>query len=134
MLKTDTVEKALDLLEEGSTFASITEQTGITTEDVEAVHIAWFKGTTEQLFRELQLADVLELAAAKLRSGMGLDEGTTSDILREILHVYPRRPIPRTAGYILVGTDILLHSLDAHTLQSLRRAMERGLVPCGLDF
>lgn len=77
MLKTDTVEKALDLLEEGSTFPSITEQTGITTEDAEAVHIAWFKGTTEQLFRELQLAGVLELAAAKLRSGQGWDEGTT---------------------------------------------------------
>jgi hypothetical protein len=45
MLTTDTFQKALDLLE--------------------AVHIAWFRGTTEQLFRELQLAGVLELAAAK---------------------------------------------------------------------
>ena len=91
MLTTDTFEKALDLLELGYTFPSITEETGITLEDVEIVHIAWFKGNTEQLFRELQLADVLELVAARLRSGQGWDEGTTGDVLREILHVYPEQ-------------------------------------------
>jgi hypothetical protein len=79
----------LELLDEGYTFPSITEETGITTEDAEAVHAAWFKGTTEQLFRELQLADVLELAAATLRSGDGWAEGTTADVLREIWHVFP---------------------------------------------
>ena len=42
MLTTDTFEKALDLLELGHTFPSITEETGITTEDAEAVHVAWF--------------------------------------------------------------------------------------------
>jgi len=36
----------------------------------------------------LQLAGVLELAATKLRAGNGWDEGTTGDVLREILHVY----------------------------------------------
>jgi len=133
MLKTDTVEKALDLLEEGSTFASITEQTGITTEDAEAVHIAWFKGTTEQLLRELQLADVLELAAAKLRSGIGWDEGTTGDVLREILHVYARRAIPRTTGDIPVATDVFLH-LEPFTLEALRRALAQGLTPSRLAF
>lgn len=91
MLKTDTAEKALELLDEGYTFPSITEETGITTEDAEAIHIAWFKGNAEQLFRELQLADVLEVAVVKLRSGEGWDEGTTGDVLREILHVYPER-------------------------------------------
>ena len=88
MLTTATLEESLRLLDEGSTFASITEQTGITTEDAEAVHVAWFKGTTEQLFREVRLAGVLEAAAASLRSGQGRDEGTTGDVLREILHVY----------------------------------------------
>jgi hypothetical protein len=39
---------------------------------VEVVHVAWFKGTTEQLFREVQLAGVLEAAAARLRSGQGM--------------------------------------------------------------
>jgi hypothetical protein len=48
----------------------------------------WFNGTSEQVSRELQLAGVLEAAA--LRSGMGWDEGTTGDVLREILRVYPR--------------------------------------------
>jgi hypothetical protein len=72
MLTTETFEKALDLLELGYTFPSIIEQTGITLEDVEAVHIAWFKGTTERLFRELELVGVLEAAAAKLRSGQGM--------------------------------------------------------------
>lgn len=33
---------------------------------------------------------MLELAAARLRSGGGWDEGTTCDVLREILHLYPR--------------------------------------------
>jgi hypothetical protein len=41
----------------------------------------------EQLEREILLADVLELAAAKLRSGEGWDEGTTTDVLNEIEHV-----------------------------------------------
>ena len=89
MLTTETAGKALELLDEGYTFPSITEETGITTEDAEAVHIAWFKGTTEQLFREVQLAGVLEAAATRLRTGQGWDEGTTADILGEILHVYP---------------------------------------------
>ena len=89
MLTTDTLEKALDLLELGYTFPSITEETGITTEDAEAVHIAWFHGTSEQVHRELRLAGVLELASARLRSGKGWDEGTTGDVLREILHVFP---------------------------------------------
>jgi len=134
MLKTDTVEKALDLLEEGSTLASIAEQTGITLEDAEAVHIAWFKGTTEQLLRELQLADVVELAAARLRSGMGWDEGTTGDVLREILHVYAYRPIPLTTDDTLVATEVFIHSLNPFTLEMLRRVMQQGLMLSGLDF
>ena len=68
--------------------ARVTEETGITLEDVEAVHVAWFRGTTEQLFRELELAGVLELAAARLRSGQGWDEGATGDVLRDVSHVY----------------------------------------------
>lgn len=90
MLTTETAEKALELVDEGYTFPSITEQTGITTEDAEAIHVAWFKGNAEQLFRELQLAGVLEAAATGLRSGQGWDEGTTIDVFNEILHVYPR--------------------------------------------
>lgn len=35
------------------------------------------------------MADVLDLAASKLRSGEGWDEGTTGDVLREVLHAYP---------------------------------------------
>jgi hypothetical protein len=77
------------------------------------------------LFRELQLADVLELAAARLRSGLGWDEGTTSDVLGEILHVYPRRPIPPTTGDTPVATDVFLN-LEPFTLEMLRRAMEEA--------
>lgn len=89
MLTTYTFEKALDLLELGYTFPSITEETGITTEDAEAVHVAWFSGTSEQVHRELQLAGVLEAAATRLRTGQGWEEGRTSDVLAEVLHVYP---------------------------------------------
>jgi hypothetical protein len=46
MLTATSLEKALSLLDEGYAFGSITEQTGITTEDAEAVHVAWFRGTT----------------------------------------------------------------------------------------
>ena len=74
MLTTETVEKALDLLDLGYTYPSITEESGITAEDSSAVGIAYFKGEAEQLFRELQLAGVLELAATKLRAGNGWHE------------------------------------------------------------
>ena len=94
---------ALDLLELGYTFPSITEENGITTEDAEAVHVAWFNGTSEQVSRELQLAGVLELAAARLRSGRGWDEGTTSDLLGEILHVYPAHVKRALALALLAG-------------------------------
>jgi hypothetical protein len=40
----------------------------------------------EQLSRETLLADVLEAAAAKLRSGEGWEEATTKDVLNEIEH------------------------------------------------
>ena len=103
MLTTDTFEKALELLELGYTFASITEETGVTLEDVEAVHVAWFNGTSEQVFRELQLAGVLEAAAAKLRSGQGWDEGATGDVLREILHVYPAHAKKALAVALMSG-------------------------------
>jgi hypothetical protein len=35
------------------------------------------------------LASGLELAVSKLRAGVGSDEGTTCDTLREILHASP---------------------------------------------
>lgn len=89
MLTIQTAERALELIESGEIIPTITEQTGITAEDASAIHYARFTNNTEQLFRELQLADVLELAAAKLRSGNGLSEETTGDLFREILHVYP---------------------------------------------
>jgi hypothetical protein len=103
MLTTEATGKALELLDEGYTFPSITEETGITTEDAEAVHIAWFKGTTEQLFREVQLAGVLEAAATRLRTGQCWDEGTTGDVLREILHVYPAHVKKALALALLAG-------------------------------
>jgi hypothetical protein len=43
MLTTDTFEKALDLLELGYTFPSITDETGITIEAAEAVHTGPFE-------------------------------------------------------------------------------------------
>ena len=44
------------------------------------------------------------------------------------------RPIPLTAGDIPVATDVLLHNLERFTLEALRRAVEQGLAPSGLDF
>jgi hypothetical protein len=103
MLTTETFEKAIDLLELGYTFPSITEKTGITTEDAEAVHVAWFNGTSEQVSRELQLAGVLEAAATRLRSGQGWGEATTGDLLLEILQVYPAHVKKALAMALLAG-------------------------------
>jgi hypothetical protein len=55
------------------------------------------------LLRELRLASVLELAATRLRSGQGWDEGTTGDVLREILHVYPEHVKKALAMALLAG-------------------------------
>jgi len=44
----------------------------------------------ERMQREELLADLLQIAIDKLRSGDGWNEATTADVLREILHVYPR--------------------------------------------
>jgi hypothetical protein len=104
MLTNETFEKTIDLLEEGYTFPSITEETGITTEDAEGVHVACFNGTPEQVSRELQLAGVLEATATRLRSGLGWDEGTMGDVLREILHVYPAHVKKALAMAQLSGT------------------------------
>ncbi len=144
MLTTATLEKTLSLLDAGHTFASIMEETGIALEDVEIVHVAWFRGTTEQLFRELQLAGVLELVAAKLRSGQGLDKNTEGDVLREVLHAY-REPVKksnvnmrRVRPFDLqpapVFVDVFLHGLQPFTLEMLREATGLGLKPFGLDF
>jgi hypothetical protein len=103
MLTTATLEKTLSLLDEGYTFASITEETGITTEDAEAVHVVWFNGTSEQVHRELGLASLLEFGAAKLRSGQGWEEGTTGDVLREVLQVYPAHVRKALAMVLLSG-------------------------------
>jgi hypothetical protein len=103
MLTTKTVEQALDLLDEGYTFPSITDETGISSEDVSAVGNAYLAGQSEQLSRELQLAGVLEAVAMRLRSGQGWDEGTTGDVLREILHVYPAHVKKALAMALLSG-------------------------------
>ena len=102
MLTTETVEKALDLLDEGYTYPDIEKETGITSEDASAVHAAWFRGTTEQLSREVQLAGMLEVAAARLRSGEGWDENTTGDVLGEVLHVYPAH-VKKALGLALLS-------------------------------
>ncbi|HET8924131.1 MAG TPA: hypothetical protein VFN26_14175 [Candidatus Acidoferrum sp.] len=44
-----------------------------------------------------------------------------------------RRAIPLT-GDIPVATDVFLHNLPPITLEALRRAVEQGLTPSGLDF
>jgi ABC-type glutathione transport system ATPase component len=89
MLTNETLDKAISLLEEGCTYLSITHETSITREEAEAVALAYDAGKVEQLYREIALAGILDLAAAKLRSGEGLEEGTVNDVLLEINHVYP---------------------------------------------
>lgn len=72
MLTTAILEKTLSLLDEGYTFPSITEETAITTEDAEAVHVAWFNGTPEQVSREIlhvYPAHVTKALAMALLSG-----------------------------------------------------------------
>jgi hypothetical protein len=103
MLTIEMTKKAVELLDLGYTYPDIERETGITREDASAVADAYDKDeTAEQLFRELQLADVLELAASKLRSGEGWDEGTSGDVLREVLHAYPNH-VKKALGLALLS-------------------------------
>jgi hypothetical protein len=45
-----------------------------------------------------------------------------------------RRPTSHTTGGVLVRSDVFLHHLEPFALQSLRRAVEQGLVPSGLNI
>lgn len=45
-----------------------------------------------------------------------------------------RRAIRPTTGDVPIRSDIFIHNLDPSTLESLRRAIERGLVPSGLNI
>jgi hypothetical protein len=45
-----------------------------------------------------------------------------------------RRATRLTTGDVPVRTDVFIHNLDPFTLESLRRAIEQGLTPSGLDF
>jgi hypothetical protein len=45
-----------------------------------------------------------------------------------------RRPMPLTTGDVPVATDVFLHNLERSTQEALRRAIEQGLTPSGLDF
>jgi hypothetical protein len=57
----------------------------------------------EQLTRENLLADVLELASAKLRSGESWDAATTADVIDEVLHSYPQHVKKALALALLAG-------------------------------
>ena len=57
----------------------------------------------EQQTRENLLADVLELASAKLRSGVGWDAATTADVIDEVLHSYPQHVKKALALALLWG-------------------------------
>ena len=37
-------------------------------------------------------------------------------------------------GKRLVATDVFLHNLEPYALEALRRVMEQGLTPSGLEF
>jgi hypothetical protein len=45
-----------------------------------------------------------------------------------------RRPDSQTTGDVPVRTDVFIHNLDFFTLESLRRAIEQGLVPSALNI
>jgi hypothetical protein len=90
MLSTDTIEKAIELLERGLDKVSVAEATGISPEETSAVANAINMGETDRLFREVALAGVLEAAAQILRSGRGLIGDTAADLVREIWHSFPR--------------------------------------------
>ena len=49
----------------------------------------------------------------------------------KLLH---RRPMPLTTDNIPVAADVFLHRLECSTVEALRRAVEQGLTPSGLDF
>jgi hypothetical protein len=48
--------------------------------------------------------------------------------------ILDRRAIRQTTRDIPVRTDVFLHNLDPFTLESLRRVIEQGLVPSGVEI
>ena len=84
MLTTKAVEKAIEMYEGGATEAAVTEATGISRSEAQAVVDAFNVGETERLLREVTLAGVLEAAAQALRSGRGLIGDGAGDVVREI--------------------------------------------------
>lgn len=90
----------------------ITNQVGLTRKEAEAVARAFDAGDIDQVYREVLLAGILELTAAKLRSGENWDDGTIADVFRKIttanytapahrkirvsVHIY-RTPLPSSA-------------------------------------
>jgi len=62
----------------------ITNQTGLTRKEAEAVARAFDAGDIEQVYREVFLAGILELTEAKLRSDENWDDGTIADVFRKI--------------------------------------------------
>jgi hypothetical protein len=105
MLTTETFDQIINLLELGYTYPSITEVIGITPEETSAVGNAYLRGEAEQFLREIQLAGVLELAAASLRTGKSWDESATEDVVNQILQVFPEE-VKRAVGMALLTEKV----------------------------
>ena len=89
MLTTEAIEKAIKMYEGGTTESAVTEGTGISRDEAEAIAEAVYLDETERLLREVALAGVLEAAAQALRTGRGLIGDGAGDVVREIWHSYP---------------------------------------------
>jgi hypothetical protein len=88
------------------------------------------------------LAGTLDIFAEALRERRELRQGDFNDVIREIAH-YRESPcpcgkpsVPGTSLHCgeIVRTDVFIHKLEPFTLGAIRRAVEQGLVPSGLDF
>jgi len=91
MLTNEAIKAAVELYDLGSTHFCVQEETGISREEAELVAQFYDAGETEQLYREVALAGVLEITARTLRRGEGVDEIALDDLLREIRYVFLKK-------------------------------------------
>lgn len=102
-------------------------------EDAEHYATSLIRRLVEEGYDEGRQGELSSLGEAEVTPGAEPPRRTGIVAVRHAKRL-DSRPTPLTTGDVLVATDEFLHDLSPFTLQRLRRALEQGLTPSGLDF
>ena len=95
-------------------------------EDAEHYAVSLIRRLVEEAYDEGRQGELSSLGEAEVTPG--------ADPLLRTGIVAVRRPKLLDRKPVLVRSDVLMHRLEPRTLDALRQAIERGLVPSSLDF